>query len=198
MNPTPSPEFPGFVLESQIRECFGRTVYSHKTHEKCADIYLGRRALLTLIQIGLSSVTTAGLIAIMVNDELITKVFTTVFSTALVGINAYLKQYDLTDLVNKHANTASKLLDARETYLSLLTDLKSGALSFEEACKQRDRLQKMTVTIHQSAPRTLPKAYKASQRALKQDEELTFSEAEIDVMLPKPLRRTELKSNAES
>jgi hypothetical protein len=26
------------VLESQIRECFGRVVFSHKTHEKCSDI----------------------------------------------------------------------------------------------------------------------------------------------------------------
>ena len=28
------------VLEGQMRECFGRVVYSHKTHEKCADILL--------------------------------------------------------------------------------------------------------------------------------------------------------------
>jgi hypothetical protein len=25
------------ALEAQIRECFGRVVYSTKTHEKCAD-----------------------------------------------------------------------------------------------------------------------------------------------------------------
>ena len=27
------------ILESQIRECFGRVVWTHKTHEKCSDIY---------------------------------------------------------------------------------------------------------------------------------------------------------------
>src|ERR1051326_5720686 len=26
------------ILESQLRENYGRVVYSHKTHEKCADI----------------------------------------------------------------------------------------------------------------------------------------------------------------
>ena len=26
------------VLEAQVREVFGRVVYSHKTHEKCADL----------------------------------------------------------------------------------------------------------------------------------------------------------------
>ncbi|MEH0992030.1 hypothetical protein V7J87_28835, partial [Klebsiella pneumoniae] len=28
------------ILEGQIRECYGRVVYSHKTHEKCADILI--------------------------------------------------------------------------------------------------------------------------------------------------------------
>ena len=32
------------ILEGQLRECYGRTVYSHKTHEKCADILLARLA----------------------------------------------------------------------------------------------------------------------------------------------------------
>lgn len=26
------------ILEGQLRECYGRVVYTHKTHEKCADI----------------------------------------------------------------------------------------------------------------------------------------------------------------
>lgn len=30
------------ILEGQLRESFGRVVYSHKTHEKCADILLER------------------------------------------------------------------------------------------------------------------------------------------------------------
>ena len=30
------------TLEGQLREQYGRVVYSHKTHEKCADILLKR------------------------------------------------------------------------------------------------------------------------------------------------------------
>ena len=35
------------ILEGQLRECYGRVVYSHKTHEKCADILeiLNKRGL---------------------------------------------------------------------------------------------------------------------------------------------------------
>ena len=28
-----------FALEGQIRECFGRVAYTHKTHERMADRY---------------------------------------------------------------------------------------------------------------------------------------------------------------
>lgn len=30
------------LLESQLRENYGKIVYSHKTHEKCADILTRR------------------------------------------------------------------------------------------------------------------------------------------------------------
>ena len=41
------------TLEGQLRECYGRAVYSHKTHEKCADILITRLARIKLLQIGL-------------------------------------------------------------------------------------------------------------------------------------------------
>ena len=46
-----------------MRDCYGRVVYSHKTHEKCADILLSRLSTIKLWQIILSSITTAGFIA---------------------------------------------------------------------------------------------------------------------------------------
>ena len=45
------------ILEGQLRECFGRVVYSHKTHEKCADMLLSRLARIKLWQIILSAIT---------------------------------------------------------------------------------------------------------------------------------------------
>ena len=51
------------VIEGHVRECYGRVVYSHKTHEKCADILLSHLSKIKLWQIALSSITTAGFIA---------------------------------------------------------------------------------------------------------------------------------------
>ncbi len=44
-------------------ESHGRVVYSHKTHEKCADIFLTNLARIRLLQMVLSAITTAGFIS---------------------------------------------------------------------------------------------------------------------------------------
>ncbi len=180
------------LLESQLRECFGRVVYSHKTHEKCADIYHRKQSRIKLVQIGLSAVTTGGLIALFASDSWAAKVIATLCSTALFGLNAYMKQHDLGELSTKHATAASKLWDLRESYLSLLTDFKSGVVTPKEAIQQRDKLQKALLSVYQAAPRTLDDAYRLSQQALQVNEELTFSDSEINKFLPAPLRKSEL------
>ena len=50
------------VLEGQLRECYGRVVYSHKTHEKCADILLERQGKIKLAQIIISAIVTGGIV----------------------------------------------------------------------------------------------------------------------------------------
>lgn len=52
-------------------------------------------------------------------------------------------------------------------------------------------LQQQTATIYEKAPRTTSKAYTAAQKALKFNEELTFSDEEIDLLLPKTLQKKE-------
>jgi len=56
--------------------------------------------------------------------------------------------------------------------------------------KHRDDLQEKLLEIYRGSPRTIAKAYKEATKALKKLEELTFSDAEIDAILPKALRKT--------
>ena len=90
------------LIEGQVRECYGRVVYSHKTHEKCADILLERLSNIKLWQIILSSITTAGFIAAIVCAGPIGAVIGVVVSTTLLVLNAYTKDYDLGELAQKH------------------------------------------------------------------------------------------------
>ena len=56
------------VLESQLRQCYGRVVYSHKTHEKCADILLSRLSTIKLWQIILAVITTGSFISTILGE----------------------------------------------------------------------------------------------------------------------------------
>jgi hypothetical protein len=180
------------VLEDQLRECFGRVVYSHKAHEKTADIYLARLSRIKLFQILLSALTTGGLIVAVIGppDKIrAAAIISAVLSTLLLAVNTYTKDVDLGQTAERHKETAARLWAIRESYFSLLTDIKSGLLSTEAVRSSRDGLQKALEEVYKSAPRTLDAAYAKAGIALQKKEELTFSEAEIDRFLPSALRR---------
>jgi hypothetical protein len=180
---------PARILEGQLRECYGRVVYSHKTHEKCADILLGRFSTIKMWQIILSAVTTAGFISTFFVGN-IGAAIGAVISAALFGLNTYTKNYDLGELAQKHKQAANDIWLLREKYLSLLTDLASGAKPLDAMREERDKLIEALHAVYAGSPSTTYQAYRKAQDALQRKEDMTFSDAEIDAFLPGELKRT--------
>ncbi len=178
------------VLEAQLRECYGRVVYSHKTHEKCADILLAQWGHIKLWQIILSAVSVGGFIAAVFGAGPVGAVIGVIVSSTLFALNAYTKNFDHGELAQKHKQTAGDLWLVRERYLSLLTDLVMGERPIESLQHERDGILTALHSIYKGAPATTSKAYLKAQEALKTKEDLTFSEEEIDAFLPKELRRS--------
>lgn len=178
------------ILESQIRECFGRVVWSHKTQEKCADILIKRNNRIKLWQIVLSALTTSSLIAYFIGENQIGVIIGAMIAFILVIINTYVKETDLGEIAQKHSDAANRLWNIRESYFSLLTDIKASSINVSEIRQQRDKLQNELVQIYKGSPRTISKAYKDATKALKVNEELTFSDEEIDNFLPQELRKS--------
>ncbi len=173
-----------------MRECFGRVVYSHKTHEKCADILLYRLSFLKHTQIMLSVLVSGSLLTAMFGDQPSKGIVPTVLSGLLLFINLYFKNYNYGQMAQAHKETADRLWNVRESYLSLLTDLVSGIVTPVQAADKRDKLQKELTMIYSRAPRTNSNAYAKAQRALKYNEDLTFSSEEIDAFLPDALKKS--------
>lgn len=178
-------------LDDQIRECFGRVVYTHKTHEKMADLCTRTLARFKLGQIAVSALTSSGVLAIVFMDQpsIVLKVATAVLSLASLWITGYMKGFDPGGSAQKHRDAAASLWPIRESYLSLLTDLRMQSISPEAAVGRRDELQAMLAAIYKSAPQTNASAYALAQTALKDNEEYTFSDYEIDVFVPVSLRK---------
>lgn len=178
------------IIEAQIRECFGRVVYSHKTQEKCSDIVLKIHKRLKLTLIIISAIVTTSFLVKLFGDQEWALFLGVILSTLLFGINTYMKDFDLGEIAQKHTNSANELWNIRESYFSLLTDIRTDNLSINQIANQRDELQKRLSNVYNGSPRTNNKAYKEAIKALKLNEELTFSDNEIDSFLPKELRRT--------
>ena len=177
------------ILEGQLRESFGRVVYSHKTHEKCADILLERLSSIKFWQIVLSAVTTAGLISTFFGTGDVGVGIGVIVSTILLVLNAYTKNYDLGELAQKHKQAANDIWLIREKYLSLITDLLMVETPLEDLQKERDVLIEELHSVYTGAPSTTFQAYKKAQEALKHNEDMTFSDEEIDAFLPNELKR---------
>lgn len=180
---------PNSVIEGQLRECYGRAVYSHKTHEKCADILLTRLSRIKLLQIVLSAITTGSFLTSILGSGKEAAVIGVIVSTILLVLNAYTKNYDLGELAQKHKQAANDIWLIREQYLSLLTDLAAQTKASEEIQAERDRLVIALHGVYSGSPSTTYAAYSKAQEALKHNEEMTFSDTEIDAFLPKELRR---------
>jgi len=177
------------VLEGQLRQNYGRIVYSHKTHEKCADIQLARLGRIKFWQIVLSGLSAAGFVGAILGAGPVTGVIGAGVSATLLALNAYTKDYDLGELAQKHRQAAHELWLVREEYLSLLSDIALGTGSLESLQARRDALILRAHSAYGGAPSTSSKAYEKARTALKQHEEMTFSDSEIDAFLPAELKR---------
>jgi hypothetical protein len=180
---------PEAILEGQLRECYGRVVYSHKTHEKCADILLERMARVKFWQIVLSAVLSAGFIGAALGTGRVAAILGLVLSVVLLVLNSYMKSYDFGQLAERHRDAARDLWLIRERYLSILVDLAAGTDQFDRIQARRDELLVQLHAVYRGSPSTNYSAYKKAQIALQHLEDMTFKDAEIDAFLPKELRR---------
>lgn len=181
-----------YALESQVRECFGRCAYTHKTHEKMAERYSTSLRKVKWAQIVLSALAAGGAIGVLFEkNSLIFAYATATLSIILLILNSYVKDLDPGQTAQKHREAASDIWNIREAYLSLLTDIRDPNFALIDLRSRRDDLQVQLHKIYRSAPHTDGKAYGQAQDALKNKEDLTFSDKEIDAFLPQPLKRKE-------
>lgn len=177
----------GYKFESQIREAFGRVTYTQTCHEKKIQRLLKKNESIKIGQIVLSALTTGSFLVTIFSNEKISGIIGAIFSLSLLILNTYTKNFNLVESAQKHQRASDLLWKIREEYVSLLTDFE--LLDSNEIMCKRDNLQGRTAEVYSNSPRTDSQSYAEAQKALKTEEEQTFSEEEIDVMLPNSIRR---------
>lgn len=176
------------VMLGTLREAFGRVAYSHKTHEKMADRIAWATKWLKRVELLLIVLTTGGTLAILIDDTRDYEIVTAILAALALFVTLYQFRFNPDDVGRAHRSTAVRLWHIREKYCALITDLLSGQMEMGAIRASRDKLVDELRSIYEPAPESDSRAYKAAQKALKVGEELSFSETEIDQLLPVSLR----------
>lgn len=188
------------LLNSQIRNSYGNVFWTHKIHEKDADIFRTWNNRLKITQIVLSALSTSGIVYVLLgvskNTPLqdgsfdcvrIAALVSTAISALLVIANSLSKGYDLGELSASHGATALKLLDLREEYLSLLYDIKARSIGVDDIQDRRDELKERTLAVYANAPRTTSNGYDKAAKAIENGEPF-FSKESLNRILPVDLQ----------
>ena len=177
------------TLMTSIRESFGRVVYTHKTHEKQIELLARSLTIARWMEAILISLTAGGAISVLFGTGFWFKLITAILASGATAVTIYQLSFDPDHLIRDHRKCARRLWLIREKYINLLVDLTDGAIDEDEGRKHRDFLLKELQEVYLDAPDTSQKAYSFAQTALKINEELTFSDEEIDNFLPIPLKK---------
>lgn len=171
-----------------IRESFGRVVYSHKTHEKNAEIHSCRATAIKWVNIILTTLTSGTLVSTIITNQNILIYISTALSALTLAFIIFQLSFNPETEAEKHRQIAKELWYVREKYVNLMADLLNQKISKETIVSRRDNLIEELKMIYKFAPITSTKAYHKAQKALKINEELTFSDEEIDQFLPQELK----------
>ena len=173
-------------LRSQIKDAYGRVLYTYTAHHKFAARLIKQKNAIKVAQIVLTAISTVGFLATIITNQVLLSWLGGITAALSLGLNLYTKDFNLQDDIQKHKNAADELWDVRESYVSLLTDFE--ILDKEEIRRQRDKLQGAVSKVNRQYPGTDDKSYAEAQNALKNEEEQTFNEGEVDELLPTGLR----------
>lgn len=167
-----------------IRECFGRVSYSHKAHEKAAEIEACKVKVIKWVNVILTALTSTSFLAIMMSDGIVFNYISSFLIFITLAFMVFQLSFNPEEAASRHRQAAKELWFIRERYVNLLADIKNEKISEDDIINRRDNLLKELNLIYKFAPQTNSKAYKKAQEALKINEDLTFSNDEINNLLP--------------
>lgn len=177
-----------------MRDSLGRLIYTHKTHEKAREIESRRSDLVKWVNMILTSATSGSLMSTVITSQHALLYLSAVLSFLTLAFVIFQLSFDPAGASARYEATARDLWYLRERFVNLLGDIESG-LPLHESLVIRDQLAEDLRDAYRHAPNTSTRAYRMAQHALKVSEEMTFSDDEIDALLPPVLRKGDTGSD---
>lgn len=177
------------ILDDLVRNHYANVVWTHKIQEKQAEIYEVYHKRLATTNIITASLTSAGVFsAIFINPTWL-KIISAIASFITTAISAYLTAFDYKSMAIANKATATKLVGLRDELLVLLAKIKFRQQTVQQLTEEFDALQQRVHDVYTDAPNTTPKAVDKAEISLKVNKDGTYTDADIDLLLPNALRR---------
>lgn len=174
-----------------VRHNFANTTFSHKVHEMAAERKEGRSGRHKAANVGLIT------LVLLIFCLQATGNSSTALNAIGIGLTAgevVLMIISLTfnhePEIHSHKNTALKYMNLRDRYRSLIADMVAGSIDNTKAAHERDALLHEYQVISDLALTTTKGDYSRAMDELQltPDGQNTWSDEQIDSLLPKALR----------
>jgi len=177
-------------LVDHLRLTFGHVVYRQRAHSQLARTLSrwSRRLRATEVLLMVAVAFTAGAAAL-------TNLYAYAVAASILAVLAVVTllsslMMELDVSAQTHLVCAGRLWLMRERYRALMTDLNDGAIDLEGARRGRDELMNELHTIYEKASLVDQEAYQSASKAVAGFDDVSFSDEEIDLFLPKSLQKT--------
>lgn len=145
-------------LKSQITEDARKLVLTYNAHYHIYESLKKRFSRIKITQIVLTALSTGGFLSSLI-AEVNWPNWIGGFTAALaLGLNLYMLNFNISDEMNKHRNSAHSLWSVRARYRSLLVDF--DCLADEDIRKKRDELTETVAQIIQNGSDVTGDSYK--------------------------------------
>lgn len=185
---TSEPESTVTATMAEIRQTFGRVAVTHKTHEKDAERKVRHALMLTWANLIVIAVTLGATLVGLITHGTVAQVIAIASAIVAFGFGCLQLSFQPQREASDHRRTAKALLNIRDEYGSLIAAQKDGTITTSELLQTKAMLSARLAEIFANAPQTSSRAYEKAEEVLGKNEGLTFTEAEIDRMLPAELR----------
>jgi hypothetical protein len=173
---------------SEVRQTYGRVVYTHKTHEKEAERKITQSHWLTRTNLVVISVTLAATLAMPLLKNTWAQWIPVGSAVIAFGFAIAQLSFQPQREAAEQRNAAKSFLNLRDDFGRLIADAQ-GQVNIDPLRARYDVLTARLAELYAYAPQTSAAAYQKARQALTGDEEVIFTDDELNRMLPRELRR---------
>lgn len=177
------------ILLDTVRQHYASVVWTHKTHEKQADIYSELYNLVQLMDVICAAATSCGAVAVVSNQESApARIATCILSFGTLFATAILRVYDFKSLEQQHKDAANQFIIVRNELLQIIAYIHMNKKSEKDIQEEFLEIMSRLSAMYSSAPHTSWLALRRATRAIKDNKEYSYIDDEIDDILPPTLR----------